>query len=245
MGRRSRRRGYMSHKTHALSSTFLPETSQLSVPPLRSKPSSHAFHSHRGLTLSLADLRTLWPSSKVHQVSVTHIEWFDDAGSDNNFLLLRLSSMIHGTPQWLRLERHLQSSSLKGSTAWINPLGHSLVEDQVILSSDLNDVMPQESKCVPRETLSKPIPLSFVLDVLDALHKNCPPHSVASMTGDRLFLSIIMNAIHQFHAPSDVSTNKIVAQSNNPYRILGPLIQRGACNVLAQQVEIQDGWEMV
>ncbi|CAE6511244.1 unnamed protein product [Rhizoctonia solani] len=210
------------------------------------------FRDLRGLTFYAEDIRCIWSNREIRQTFVTKIVWYDNSDGSDNFLLLRLSSPGWERDRWLRLERRPWNSGLKGAVSWISPLiKQSFADALATISTNPNDLMAhEEMDFIPRETSEKMTPLSFVLDIVDAVHKNCPAQSIASMSSDRLYLWIVMDAINRYHEPTVKDVNKMTAQSNNPYRILKPLVRKKGCRKIAEKVgvreeNIQDDWELV
>ncbi|KAG8750466.1 hypothetical protein FRC11_010371 [Ceratobasidium sp. 423] len=223
-------------------------TSQLDI---LSKSLGH-FRDLRGLTFYAEDLRSIWSNKEIRQMSVTKMIWYDSPEGSNNFLLLRLSSPARDRDRWLRLERRLRSSGLKGAMSRISPfIGQSFADALATVSTNPDDLMAyDEMEYIPREISEKVTPLSFVLDIVDVVHKNCPTHSIASMSSDRLYLWIAMDAINQYHEPTSKDVNSLTAQSNNPYRILKPLARRKGCKEVAVKVGLREenslnDWELV
>ncbi|CAE6400088.1 unnamed protein product [Rhizoctonia solani] len=210
------------------------------------------FRDLRGLTFYAKDLRSIWSTREIRQTSVTKMVWYDNPNGSDNFLLLRLSSPTWERDRWLRLERRPWNSGLKGAVSWMSPLiGHALADALATISTNPNDLMAhEEMECVPRETSDKATPLTFILDIVDAVHKNCPTHSIASLSSDRLYLWIVMDAINRYHEPTVKDARKMAAQSNNPYRILKPLARKKGCKEIAEKFGgkediISDDWELV
>ncbi|CUA68665.1 hypothetical protein RSOLAG22IIIB_08040 [Rhizoctonia solani] len=223
-------------------------TSQLDI---LSRSLGH-FRDLRGLTFYAEDIRFIWSNRQIRQTSVTKIVWYDDPNGSDNFLLLQLSSPAWERDRWLRLERRPWNSGLKGAVSWISPLiKQSFADTLATISTNPNDLMAyEEMEFIPRETSEKTTPLSFVLDIVEAVHKNCPAQSIASMSSDRLYLWIVMDAISRYHEPTSSDVNKMTAQPNNPYRILKPLARKKGCREIAEKVgvrreNIQDDWELV
>ncbi|KAJ1301103.1 hypothetical protein OPQ81_003519 [Rhizoctonia solani] len=208
-------------------------TSQLDI---LSKSLGH-FRDLRGLTFYAEDFRSIWSNRVIRQTSVTKIVWYDNADGSDNFLLLQLSSPTWERDRWLRLERRSRNSGLKGAVSWISPLiGQSFTDALVTLSSNPEDLMVhEEMEWSPRETSDKATPLPFVLDIIDAVHKNCPAHTITSMSNERLYLWIVMDAINRYHEPTTKDVSNLTAQSNNPYRILRPLARKKGCKEVAER----------
>ncbi|CAE6535075.1 unnamed protein product [Rhizoctonia solani] len=223
-------------------------TSQLDI---LSKSLGH-FRDLRGLTFYAEDLRSIWSNKEIRQMSVTKMTWYDNSEGSNNFLLLRLSSPARERDLWLRLERRPRNSGLKGAMSRIGPfIRQSFADALATVSTNPDDLMAyEEMEYTPREISDKITPLPFVLDIIDTVHKNCPTHSIASMSSDRLYLWIVMDAINQYHEPTPKDVNMMAAQSNNPYRILKPLARKRGCKEIAEKVGLREDnslsdWELV
>ncbi|CAE6398755.1 unnamed protein product [Rhizoctonia solani] len=178
--------------------------------------------------------------------------WYDNSDGSDSFLLLRLSSPTLERDRWLRLERRSRTSGLKGAVSWISPfIGQSFADNLATLSGNPTDLMVyEEMEFVPREVSDKITPLSFVLDVVDAVHKNLPVDSSIQMSSDRLYLWIVMDAVSRYHEPTVKDATKMTAQNNNPYRILKPLAHKKGCKEIAEKIESQeenilDDWELL
>ncbi|KAF8688529.1 Batten's disease protein Cln3, partial [Rhizoctonia solani] len=210
------------------------------------------FRDLRGLTFYAEDLRSIWSNKEIQQMSVSNIIWFDNCNGHDSFLLLQLSSPALERDRWLRLERRSRTSGFKGAVSRISPyIGQSFANSLATLSNNLNDLMAhEEMEYVPRAISDKTTPLTFVLDVIDAVHKNFPADSSAYMSVDRLYLWVVMDALNQYHEPTAKDASKIAAQNNNPYRILKPLAQKKGCRMIAERIGLQeviklDEWELV
>ncbi|CAE6337762.1 unnamed protein product [Rhizoctonia solani] len=236
---------------HAMCRNGHQPTSRNSHLDILSKSLGH-FRDLRGLTFLAEDLRSIWSNKEIRQMSVSKIIWYDNSNGSDNFLLLKLSSPTLERDRWLRLERRSRTSGFKGAVSRISPfIGQSFADSLATLSGTPTDLMVyEEMECIPRESSDKITPLSFVLDIVDAVHKNFPADSSNQMPSDRLYLWIVMDALNRYHEPTTKDATKIMAQSNNPHRILKPLAHKKGCREIAEKIgsqeeNILDDWELL
>ncbi|KAF8607318.1 hypothetical protein BDV93DRAFT_520189 [Ceratobasidium sp. AG-I] len=245
LGRPSRKDLYRSRDTLAPINDTLRavEASQARRSPLLAmrNASNPNFSNPIYSILEAADLRSHWTTSQIRQLSVTHLEWYEAGNGRDSFLLFEvLPTFTRGKPTWVRLERRPRTSASKQTLQPKMPIGNSSMSDIAILSKGKYDLLgPKDDSFIVKETVRQMLPLSFVLDVLDAVPEN-------ALSNSQLYASIIMNAVHQFCAPTDISRKDAAStQSNNPYRILRHTANKKACDDLAQEIELQQGWELL
>lgn len=117
-------------------------------------------------------------------MSVVHLEWYEARNGVESFLLLEVLPALftRGRPTWVRLERHPHTRALKALRT--KPLvGHTLTGDTAILSKEKYDLLRyNDDSFVLKEAMKQTLPLSVVLDILDAVHKNGPRHSASDVS---------------------------------------------------------------
>ncbi|KAG8786573.1 hypothetical protein FRC12_016449 [Ceratobasidium sp. 428] len=209
-------------------------------------------------------LRQCWTASKARQISITHLEWYEFRDGTNQFMLclLNFPPAMHKKPNWLRLERRSKRHGL-GSVAERAKIlvGEHSANDIAIFSTNRGDLLDGENdKFTLKEAVDKPIPFSFMLDVLDLAHKNlassissrlvsflCASLTVQPQENDSwLYVSFVMSAIHQFCEPARLSSdNRASIQSNNPHYIIKTLADRRHSSDLEHEITLQHDWEVL
>lgn len=199
-------------------------------------------------------------------MSVTQFEWYEAENNRESFLLFEvLPTFADGKATWVRLERYPRAGALKTSVRTKLLTRYPLVGDTAILSKEKHDLLGAEHDTFSlKETVDQTLPLSFVLDILDAVPENVSYHSgsyvsavsqakvcrpdptCVQLSNSQLYVSIVMNAVHQFCAPIDISSKEAAStHPNNPYRILRNVADRKACDDLAHEIELQQEWELL
>ncbi|KAG8766473.1 hypothetical protein FRC12_006869 [Ceratobasidium sp. 428] len=140
-----------------------------------------------GWEIPITDLRQCWRTSRLREMAVPHIEWYESENTGTGcFMLLQLTfpPELRTRDIWMRLERRSANSRLRSNKEQLRLLvGESLEGDIAILSSDKNSLLGGEIAGFRlTETVDRLIPFSHILDVLDLAHtsSHCAPETLKS-----------------------------------------------------------------
>ncbi|KAG9120423.1 hypothetical protein FRC07_004088 [Ceratobasidium sp. 392] len=157
----------------------------------------------RGLGLLATDLRHSWRTARIREMTAARMEWHESETGTGHFMLFQLTFPPHSGHKdiWMRLERCSANSSLRSAATRPKSLvGQSPEDDVAILSSEKDTLVGGESETFSlKETIERPIPFAYILDMLDLAHKS----SASGRTNDSwLFASFVKRAIYQFREPT-------------------------------------------
>ncbi|KAG9088028.1 hypothetical protein FRC06_002256 [Ceratobasidium sp. 370] len=141
-------------------------------------------------------------------MTVARLEWYESVDGTNNFLLFQLTSAARSKKLWVRLgrrsRRHSRYSRLRSVAGPVTSLVHQLAADDfAIVSCDREDLLVSWKGFTLKKMIDKPTPFSLLLDILDLAHKDLSSYANDS----RVYASFVMNSIHQFNEPINVSAD--------------------------------------
>ncbi|QRW10672.1 hypothetical protein RhiLY_09671 [Ceratobasidium sp. AG-Ba] len=150
------------------------------------------------IELRATDLRHHWPLSKIRGMVIASLKRYGSMDNMRHFLFLRLISTaaVHSKDIWVRLERRFELVASECLRA--RPCAeHTTFSDVAIISCNKGELEGSGSESFYlKDEIKMPIPLLFMLDVLDIAPQNMSPDH---QTNNRwTYASFIINAARRF-----------------------------------------------